>query len=132
MGREVVVIGAPDALARLQTPNNVRSFTLLHHAAEPAGWARFCVQHDVADIEAMAGPRLDQVSSLVQAVIAGLGLALVPRCLVEDELSSGAVVAAPFPVFEQKHGYYLCYPETKARLPAVQAFRAWALAQAHA
>jgi LysR family glycine cleavage system transcriptional activator len=80
----------------------------------------------------MAGPRLDQVSSQVQAVIAGMGIALVPRCLVEGEVSSGAVAEAPFPVFMGATGYYFCYPEAKARLPALQAFRNWVLAQVKA
>jgi len=130
MGHEVVVIAPPDSKARLKAPSDVRNFTLLHHVAEPEGWARWCAHHEVAGIQVMAGPRLDQVSWQVQAVIAGMGIALVPRCLVDDEVSAGAVAKAPFPVFVQSSGYYLCYPPAKARAPALKAFRAWALAQA--
>jgi LysR family glycine cleavage system transcriptional activator len=129
VGREVVMIAWPDAAARLQTPRDVEKFALLHHADETDAWARWCAHHRIGGVRARAGRRVDQVSSLVQAVIAGLGIALVPRCLVEDEINSGAVVEAPFPVPLQAAGYHFCYPDAKALLPALQAFRVWLVTQ---
>ena len=69
--------------------------------------------------------RFDQYALLSQAAAAGFGVALIPRCLVEDELRDGRLsVAVELPI-RARMGYYLCYPEQKASLPTLQAFRAW-------
>ncbi|MCA3185535.1 MAG: LysR family transcriptional regulator, partial [Cupriavidus sp.] len=62
---------------------------------------------------------------LTQAAVSGLGIALIPRCLIEEELATGTlIVAHPARVLARK-GYYLCYPEQKAHLPALLTFRQW-------
>ncbi|MBC7956870.1 MAG: LysR family transcriptional regulator [Cytophagales bacterium] len=129
LGHEILVIAPPGSLPRLRVPADVLGFTLLHHVTEPQGWARWCEGHGVSGPHMLAGPRMDQVASQLRAVMAGMGLALVPRCLVEEELEAGLVEAAPFPVFVQQTGYYFCYPDNRAQLPALQAFRGWLLAQ---
>ena len=71
------------------------------------------------------GARFDQYALLSQAAAAGFGVALIPRCAVEDELRDGRLsVAVELPI-RARMGYYLCYPEQKASLPTLQAFRAW-------
>ena len=63
--------------------------------------------------------------AIYQAAIAGLGMALVPRFLVEDEMRAGRLLLAwPEPV-ESSDAYYLVYPERKGDDPAVVAFRDW-------
>lgn len=131
MGREVVVIAPPGTGSKLKQPADVLKFTLLHHTRQPQGWSMWCTLHGVSEQQVMLGPRMDQVSSQVQAVIAGMGLAMVSRCLVEEEVASGAVDLAPFPVFMQQAGFYFCYRSDRAQTPALQAFRSWLLAQAH-
>ncbi len=130
MGHEVVAIAPPGTGQRLRVPADVLQFTLLHHVTEPQAWFTWCESHGVSGPNLLSGPRMDQVSSQVRAVISGMGLALVPRCLVEEELASGAVDAAPFPVFMQQTGYYFCCPQGKAQLPALRLFRGWLLEQA--
>jgi len=131
-GREVVLIAAPALRAglRLRQPSDVRKHVLLHHVTDPVAWARWCEGHGVAHPNPMAGPKLDQMDSIIRAVMAGMGIALVPRCLVQDDLDR-EFVAAPFAQdFTVPAGYYLCYPEAKAQVPALAAFRDWILAQA--
>src|SRR5690606_29858364 len=71
------------------------------------------------------GARFDQYSLLSQAAAAGFGIALIPRCLIEDELRDGKLAVALRLPIRARQGYYLCYPEQKASLPILQAFRAW-------
>lgn len=129
MGHEVVVIAPTAVAATLRAPADVLGHTLLHHMTEPQGWANWGRSHGLGDPRLMAGPRMDQVATQIRAVAAGLGLALVPRCLVEEELESGAVHAAPLPVFMQRTGYYFCFPDSRAHMPALMRLRAWLLAQ---
>jgi LysR family glycine cleavage system transcriptional activator len=131
-GHEVVLVGSLRDVAKLRTPADVLKLPRLHHTTEPRGWQRWCELHGVPTAQVLDGPQMDQVSSLIRAAIAGMGLALVPHCLVEEELASGAVAKANFPTFLQKTGYFLCCPQLKARLPQLEAFRGWLLAQARA
>src|SRR3546814_718519 len=64
-------------------------------------------------------------SMVIEAARAGLGVALVPRFYVEQELERGDL-AIPFDI-ALKHAkrYCLVYPEYKRDSPTVQAFRAW-------
>ena len=67
---------------------------------------------------------------LVQAVIAGLGVAVVQRALVEPELAAGRIaIAIDHPVLLDR-GYHLCIPTGRAPNPALDDLRGWLLAQA--
>lgn len=129
VGREAIVIAPPklpEALA-LRVPADVAKHTLLRHVTTPQAWSDWCRQQGVEQVNPFAGPALDLVSNLVSAVQAGMGLALVPRCLVADEIATGTL-AAPFTeTLHRRAGYFLCYPQSKASLPALLCFRQWLL-----
>jgi LysR family glycine cleavage system transcriptional activator len=132
-GREFILIAPPKLAAalRIRKHADIGKHTLLQHPMEPMAWIRWCEAHRVVHPNPMGGPKLDQVTAIVRAVMAGLGIGLVPRCLVDDDIENGFVVA-PFSeeVLATQAGYYLCYPETKAGLPTLTAFRQWMLRQA--
>jgi len=137
-GRTMTVIAPPRAARPppLRRPQDAARHVLIQHATVPRAWEAWCQRHGVQDINPLAGPTLDQYTSIIHAVMAGLGLALVPRCLVQDELDQGVVTApldgTPAGGFELEAGYHLCYPEGKAQVPALRAFRDWIVAQAGA
>lgn len=130
-GREFIVIAAPrlPAASRLRRHEDVGKHALLQHPMEPMAWIRWCDQHGVQHPNPMGGPRLDQVTSIVRAVMAGLGIGLVPRCLVEDDIANGFVVAPFAEELVLETGYWLCYPETKSELPPLVRFRDWVATQ---
>jgi len=73
----------------------------------------------------------EQVGQLIEAAMAGLGLAVVQRCLVDEQLLSGKLALAhPLHVVNDR-GYYLCYPEALRRSTALASFRTWLQAQGH-
>ncbi|MDJ1159525.1 LysR family transcriptional regulator [Chelatococcus sp. SYSU_G07232] len=127
MGEEIVPVASPALIARagLKQPADVLSVPLLQQATRPRAWAQWLVAQGLAPDRAVMGPRFEQFAMVAQAAVAGLGLAIVPRFLVEEELKSGAL-AVPFdrPVTSAE-AYYLVYPEEKANRPAVAAFRDW-------
>lgn len=49
---------------------------------------------------------------LVQAVAAGMGVAMVQRCLVEEDLASGRVALALDAPVHIERGYFLCQQAT--------------------
>jgi LysR family transcriptional regulator, glycine cleavage system transcriptional activator len=131
IGRELVLIAPPKARGRaeLRRPRDVQRFVRLQHVAVPDVWQRWCERHAVTGLDPMAGPQLDQFHSLIRAVAAGMGVALVPQCLVQDDISSGLVTAPSIESYVDTRGYHLCYPERKAQMPALRAFRAWLLVE---
>lgn len=127
-GREIVVIAPPEALLHhpLKTREDLRHYTLLHHVITPQGWPIWLKAHGVEGVNALVGPQRTLASSLISAVSAGLGVALIPECLVLGEIQRGAVTVH-FAPFIHSDGYYLCYPERSLELPAFQTFRTWLL-----
>jgi DNA-binding transcriptional LysR family regulator len=102
---------------------------LLHLITRPKLWAEW-LQLQGADIEnAYVGLRLDQFSMMVTAVAAGLGVALLPTYLVEEELASGAFVALlPLPM-QTENAYYCVRPEAKQSHLMADAFQAWLISE---
>lgn len=132
LGREVVVICHPDRLrgrrehGRWQSPADLLGEPLIRHANAPDNWAHWFTAVGVQP-GALQGPRMDQVSIIVRAVMADIGLAVLQRCLVQEEIASGRV-AVPFDLPVQlQHGYILCSPERHNHHSALVAFREWIL-----
>ena len=77
------------AAARLRRPEALPDRTLLHHEEAANAWPQWAARHGVAQARVAAGPRFAQYSAIIQAARSGLGIGLVPRILVEDELAGG-------------------------------------------
>ena len=139
LGRDAIVIVAPDALVassaqskrkRILTARDLPQIGLLHHVSVPHAWKEWFASAGLLDVNPHVGPRFDQFTLIIQAVAAGIGAAVVPRCLVEDELRSGRVIAPFSQRVDLSQGYYLCTPDNKAQVPSLLTFRNWLLAQA--
>ena len=73
-------------------------------------------------VNALLGTQLDQFHSLIRAVMAGMGPALVPRCLVNEDVAQGLVSAPLDDGYRDDMGYYLCYPESRSHLKPLNSF----------
>ena len=107
--------------------------TLLRHVTVPDAWLRWSEAHGVDKLDSLGGPQFDQFQTMIRAVTVGMGVALVPRCLVQDEIAAGTV-DEPLPGggYRSAMGYWFCYPEGRARLAPLVSFRDWLLPQAEA
>ena len=107
------------------------SYTLLHHEEAQIAWQTWAEHYGVDEIKTLSGPRFVQYSAIIQAVLSGLGVGLVPRIFVEDELQSGQAIVFDQPINVDK-GHYLCYNANRLERPAFAAFRDWLLKQGKA
>ncbi len=134
-GGGVVLIAPPKSrnLAALRRPADVAHHRLIHHASVPHIWPDWCEANAVEGFNPYRGLRLDYYDAVISAVAEGLGLGLVPGCLVEKEIARGDVSAPEWAAgrgMRDSAGYYLCYPEAKSELEPLVVFRRWLQAQA--
>ena len=134
IGRDMTLI-APRRKAGdapLRRPADIVHHRLLQHVSVPNAWVNWCERHQVAGVNPHSGIQLDQYVSIIRAVAAGMGLALVPTCLIEEELARGEVVSPSWsatPYETTLAGYFFCYPENKAHLEPLVIFKQWLKAQ---
>ena len=131
MGETIVPVASPALVERLglHAPEDVLRAPLLRQATRPRAWGEWLAAQGLEPERALNGPSFEQFAMVAQAAVAGLGLAIVPRFLVEDELKSGALTIPIARPIESKQAYWLVYPEQKKDRPALIAFREWLLAQ---
>lgn len=125
MGEELVVVASRALIGGKRKRAELASLPLLQQITRPEAWARWFEAVGATGAEPYAGPRFEQFSHVIQAAIAGLGLALVPRFLVQDEIAAGDLALAWPQSITGSDAYYLVYPERKQHNPAVVAFRSW-------
>lgn len=132
IGNDVVPVCHPRIASRCEKADDLLRHPLMHHTTALNEWPDWFAVAGIRDSRIHEGSRFDQYSLLTQAAVAGFGIALIPRCLVDDELRDGRLQTALDIKVRSARGYYLCYPESRASLPAVRAFRDWLLQRAEA
>ncbi|MFY1667694.1 LysR substrate-binding domain-containing protein [Pseudomonas sp. Pseu.R1] len=127
---ELVVVISPQAAGGHQewTPEHIGGQILLNVVNNPNAWGDWFSHHHLPHRLMRLGPSFELTSHLIQAVKAGIGIGLVPRILVADELASAELISLDLP-FASQRSYYLSYPTRNEMLPSLQAFRAWLLEQ---
>ena len=75
----------------------------------------------------MHGARYEHFSILISAACAGLGIALIPRFLIAEELERGQLTIVSDCHLQSDDAYYLVYPEKNLSSNALQQFRNWLL-----
>lgn len=110
--------------------NAISNLPLLHLSSRLEDWRRWFELHGCPnDVAAVKGARYELFTMLIEAAIAGLGIALIPRYMVQKELNVGSLIT-PLPLsLPEQTAYYLVYPEEHQQHPSLQAFRNWILGQ---
>ena len=132
-GEEVVPICAPSLLKKpVRKAHELLAYPLLHSTTRPDSWTRWFSDLGVEDNSTMQGVRYELHTMLIAAAAAGLGIALVPKFFVEDQLEQLGVVI-PFDARSSvESAYYLVYPTELSHGRPLESFRSWLLEQAGA
>ncbi|HEX8623756.1 MAG TPA: LysR family transcriptional regulator [Allosphingosinicella sp.] len=119
---------APEIAARLIEPADLVGETLLrsYRLGEWTAWL------EAAGVPAppLTGPVFDSAATMVEAALAGHGVALAPTCMFERELAEGRA-ARPFKLEVGMGGYWLTSLKSRKPTPAMAAFRSWIQAAAN-
>ena len=125
----VMPVANAKVVAGLATSTDLAGASLIHLTTRPRLWSQWFEANGVAAENGFRGNRFDQFSMIIAAVLAGMGVALLPSYLIEEEIRTGALV----PVFDlpmaTEFGYYIVLPEDRQHNKVATAFRDWLLGQ---
>ncbi|WFU71209.1 LysR substrate-binding domain-containing protein [Bradyrhizobium sp. CB2312] len=110
---------------------DLKKAPLLGISTRPGAWDQwFSAQNIVGGSGQMM--YFDQFATAAQAAMAGVGVALLPTFLIQDELANGKLVRALDLPIESAERYYLVWPTERSSHPPLIAFRDWVLAESAA
>lgn len=114
------------------TPAQIATLPLLQQNTRPTAWRQWFEAQGVETPRAMAGPRYELFSMTAMAAAHGLGVALVPTMLIEEELARGdLVVACPRSLMSGRIYYFVTpeQPKGQTERGVVTLLRDWLLEQ---
>ena len=123
----LIPVAAPSLLKGIEvrTPADWMHLPLLHISTRPYAWRQWFEALGLRFEGDMSGSRFELFSMVSQAAVHGLGVGLVPRFLVEQELASQRLVPLAEHEFASHRSYLLLYPEAHQSNTALQLFRQW-------
>lgn len=129
---QMLPLCAPELLRGRATgdPRALLTMPLLHIQTRPRAWQDWFALKGVETRGPVPGTMYDQFSAIIQAALHGLGVALLPDYLAEQDVATGRLVAGFGPAVEMRGAYYLVWPQDKARHPPLTLFRDWLATQA--
>ncbi|SEJ49373.1 DNA-binding transcriptional regulator, LysR family [Variovorax sp. OK212] len=127
-GREMGLVAAPSLLRRhrVNRVEDLDSVRMLKRAQRGYSWDEWLAE--VAPGHPPPGahaPEYEGFSLLLPSVLHGLGVAIVPLCLVKLQLSSGALRRPLGEVVEGRYAYYLMQPRPSQSGPQLEEFCNW-------
>ncbi|MFG1398768.1 LysR substrate-binding domain-containing protein [Roseixanthobacter pseudopolyaromaticivorans] len=134
MGTQITPVCSPLLLARgpgLRNPEDVLHYTRLHSTTDPDDWRTWLTAAQVSADDIDRGPRLDSFVLAIGAAHAGVGVAIIRRSLVADDLAKGRLVAPFTLAVEVPGGWHLIHPHEHERRSEIRRFKEWIIAAAH-
>lgn len=130
VGRDIVAVCTPQVAKRIRRPHQLVDQPLLYHSTYRDNWKLWADAAGIALPERWRGTGFDLAINLIEAARAGMGVAVVQKCMVEADLASGRLVMPAPGTASTGRGYYLCRRRALAGHPAVDLFSAWVAEQA--
>ncbi len=130
-GDTVFAISAPALLDQIDGPISIQTFNRLRllHLEQPwqdwMDWPKFLAAHGAVFDPKPGDLVFDTYSSLIEAVIAGSGIALGWGLTIENRLKEGLLVKVGDMMLPAPERFYAHVPKSKRRSPAVNKFIAW-------
>jgi len=124
-----VVVAKPGTIAaddRTDLNALIAGQTRLIHTTRPKAWHGWGQVNDVT-ISGAPGPGFEHFFMLIEAAKAGMGIALLPRVLIEGPLADGSLEVVCEATLQNPGAYYLITPQNRIDAPEVNAFRDWLL-----
>ncbi len=129
MPKYVLPVCAPTFLDKpIEKPGDLLAHPLLHLESHPDCWEQWFTLHDIPAGN-LHGMLFDQSSTMTQAAIHGLGIALLPTFLAENEIAQGRLALAVPGEAVTLGEYFLVWPEAQSGSYPLIKFREWLQSQ---
>lgn len=129
---QIFPVCSPKLLGRkkkLKDPEEAKEYDLIHDEMVME-WSDWFEAAGASTAGATKGLRYNHSHIVLQAAIAGEGMALGRSLLVAHDLAKGRLIA-PFDIkIDSKFAYYMVCPKEVAEQPKICAFRSWLLEEA--
>lgn len=132
LGEELVPVAAPALAECVHAPADLLHLPLLLQETRLDGWDRWFRTQGLQRGTDQPALVFEQFLLVIRAAVAGLGCALVPSILVQDEIDSGELRLLPGQRPDGSGGYHLVYPPERDAYGPLAAFRSWLLEAAGA
>ncbi len=138
MAETIVPVCSPRLLVGdrpLRAPADLARFALLHDGSPDKDessptWPMWLKAAGVSAIDGKRGPKFNQSSLVIEAAVAGRGVALAKQQLALADLEAARLVI-PFDLTTPSaFAYFIVHPHSRGHSPAVKAFKAWLHAEA--
>lgn len=126
-GETIFPVLAPSLIAAgppLDAPTDLLKYPLIHEQGIDF-WAEWFAAAGYQAVSVPRGPVLPHSNLVLQAAIAGDGVALGRSFLISGDLRNGRLVRPFAAAISVDAAYYLVYPPDAAARPKVRWFRAW-------
>jgi DNA-binding transcriptional LysR family regulator len=127
----ILPVASPSLLAKatIANPTDLQTMLLLHLTTRPKLWSEWFEMSKVTADNAFRGNRFDQFSMVIEAAASGMGIALLPRYLIEAELASGRLQVLFDLPLTTDNSYYIATPEGRQDNMLARAFQTWLLSE---
>jgi LysR family glycine cleavage system transcriptional activator len=132
MSEEIQVVCSPKLMQGehpITSYDSLRYHRLIRHSTRPSSWEHWFRSVGAHREDQQWGPTLEHFFMVIQAAVAGLGVALLPTFLIEDDIRNGTLVTPFTDRIAGPGAYYLITSAAKSELPRVKLFRKWILDQ---
>ena len=124
MDEDILAVAAPGLTARLAAARDALTLPLLQLQSRPGDWGRWLAAQGLANRRPHA-MLFDHFATMQQAAIHGLGAAVLPLFLIEEDLAQQRLISLFGPPIRAQGAYYLVWPAERPPRAALTSFISW-------
>ncbi|MBL4787158.1 MAG: transcriptional regulator GcvA [Cohaesibacteraceae bacterium] len=134
MDEEIVPVCNPDLRVKgtkKEADKLLLNQPLLQITSRPNLWNHWFGSIGSSHPQPHMGPRFEHFHMVIRAAVTGMGIALLPRLLIEDELAKGELVTLSEEHIRSPGSYHFVFPQSKRANPNLQTFRTWVVRESN-
>ncbi len=124
LSEEIVVVAAPHVVRPGAT---VADYLRLDMTTRPFLWSVWLEARNGGDPGGDRTTQFENFNMVIEAAASGMGVAVLPTFYIQDELSSGRLVAPFGPPISSGRGYYFVQRRADRQSRKIDTFRRWLL-----
>lgn len=133
MSEAITPVCAPGLLrTRPKTARQLADHTWLTADMRPADWRLWLAFAGIPELQPAASLSFDHTYLALEAALDGLGIAMGPRYLIQDDIEAGRLLVMFPQLLAPSHDYVFVHDIRRAGDPAIAALQAWLQAEGQA